>query len=137
MAAALSDKPAILTEQSFVVNEGLTYRAFRTVSIWTNKLFFSAAILWLIWVLLAYTGQVSSCVETVQVVETNGTLTYPGTTTQCSPFLTPTSLYLAGMAIAAFMVSILAGLVGLVIGKQILQSTPADEEAGAPEQKKE
>lgn len=132
----MSDKPAILKDETFVIEEGWTYRILRGSSILLNKLFFGAAVLWLVWVLLATTGQVESCapsVATAEVQDGNETvLRDVGTTEHCTPLLTPTSLYLAGMAVVTFTLSILFGLLGLVVGKKIVQATPADQEPGAP-----
>ena len=112
----MSDKPAILKDSQFTVEEGFAYRAFRTGAIWMNKLFFSCVVLLGVWVLLSYTGGVQACAD--------------GTDT-CSAFLTPTAKYLGAMAILSFLLSLLFGALGLVVGKRILEMTPSQEEVGA------
>jgi hypothetical protein len=61
--------------------------------------------------------------------ELNGT--DQGTTTSCNVFLTPTAGFLGAMAIASFLASILLGLLGLVVGKQVLAAAKAEDEVGA------
>lgn len=134
--ADASEKPEILRESRFVVREGFLYRAFRTASIWMNKLFFGSLILLAIW--LAYgglTGQ-SACVGGVPQVapgpNATGTVVDQGTRATCNVLLTPTSIYLGAMAAITFVLSILLGVFGLMVGKQILvEATPASDEVGA------
>lgn len=123
----MADKPAILRESTFTVQEGFLYRAFRTASIWMNKLFFSSVVLLAVWVLLAFVTGDRVC-TTVPDVEGNET---DATKEQCSTFLTPTSKYLGSMAILTFILSLVFGGLGLIVGKRILEATPAMEEVGA------
>ncbi len=125
------DKPAILKESQFTVTEGVLYRALRTGSIWMNKLFFSSIFLLVVWVIVAASQGDTACAGGVG----------PGNGTEdvaaieegvCSPLLTPTAKYLGAMTLFSFLLSIVLGALGLVVGKQIIESTPADEEAGAP-----
>jgi hypothetical protein len=121
------EKPAVLQDATFTVREGLLYRACRTGAIWMNKLFFSSLILLGAWVLAAYAGGVEACTETVRVEGAGDA----GQRVLCNPFLTPTAMYLAGMAALSFAASILLGLLGLVVGKDIVQAAKATEEVGA------
>lgn len=121
-------KPAVLQESRFTVREGLAYRAMRTGAIWMNKLFFSSVILLAIWLLYGYAAGTTSCVGGVPVA---GGGVDQGTGQKCSVLLTPTSMYLGGMAIVSFLLSIAFGLLGLVVGKQVLQAAPAASEVGA------
>lgn len=114
------EKPAILKDSKFTVEEGFAYRAFRTGAIWMNKLFFSAVVLLAVWILLAYTSGIESCVADGET---------PGGT--CSAFLTPTAKYLGAMAIISFLLSLAFGALGLVVGKRILEMTPSQDEVGA------
>jgi len=133
------DKPAILQESRFTVEEGFAYRACRTGAIWMNKLFFGALILlgiWLLWGgLTGQTGCVSGLPKlgTGAYNETLGgnTTVDNGTRTSCNVFLTPTSEFLAAMAVLSFLMSIVFGVLGLMVGKKILEATPADQEVGA------
>jgi len=108
------EKPPILQDQEFTVREGVLYRVLRTGAIWMNKLFFSSLVLLGVWLLLSYTRGVEGCAD--------------GT---CSVFLTPTAKYLGAMAVVSFVLSIVSGLLGLVVGKSILAVAKADEELGA------
>lgn len=124
------EKPAILRESRFTVEEGFAYRAARTGAIWMNKLFFSSLVLagvWLLW------GSIGSDVGCVQDVPLAGGLnnTDRGTHTQCSIFLTPTFTYLLAMAAITFAMSIGFGVLGLIVGKKIVEATPVAEEVGA------
>ncbi len=124
------DKPAILKESQFTVKEGILYRLLRTGSIWMNKLFFSSIFLLVLWVTFAALQGDTACAGGMD----------PGNSTDvaaveegvCSPLLTPTAKFLGAMTLFSFLLSIALGALGLVVGKQILESTPADEEAGAP-----
>ncbi len=128
MSDAGTDKPAILQDSTFVVHEGFAYRAARTGSIWFNKLFFGALILLAIWLVV---GSIDKSIGCATVPHVGANATDQGTTTTCNVFLTPTAGYLGAMAIASFAISILLGLVGLVVGKQVLAAAKADEEVGA------
>jgi hypothetical protein len=119
VVAFVADKPAILQDERFTVEEGFAYRAARTGAIWMNKLFFSSLVLWGVWLLWGYARGESACVETA----------LEGT--HCNVFLHPTSLYLMAMAFVSFVLSIGFGVLGLIVGKRILQATPAAEEVGA------
>lgn len=121
-------KPAILQESRFTVREGLAYRAMRTGAIWMNKLFFGSAILLAIWLLYGSLGGTQACVGGVPNVEGG---TDQGTTQECSILLTPTSTYLGAMAVLSFLLSIGFGLLGLVVGKQVVRAAPAASEVGA------
>lgn len=123
-------KPAILQDTRFTVSEGLAYRAMRTGAIWMNKLFFGSVILLAIWLLYGGATGVHTCVGGVpQPASAVGA--DQGTGSKCSIFLTPTAVYLGGMAILTFALSIAFGLLGLVVGKQVLQMAPAASEPGA------
>ncbi|HUR61737.1 MAG TPA: hypothetical protein VM286_05165 [Candidatus Thermoplasmatota archaeon] len=124
-------KPAILAETRFTVREGLAYRAMRTGAIWMNKLFFGALILLAIWLLYGYTVGTQSCVGGLPAAPTNGTVADHGTTQKCSILLTETSVYLGSMALLTFALSLAFGILGLVVGKQVLRMAPADSEPGA------
>lgn len=104
-------------ESQFVVQEGFLYRAARTGAIWMNKLFFGALVLWGVWVLMAYLRGDEACAGGVE--------------TTCNPILTTTSLYLGAMAIVTFLLSLAFGALGLLVGKRVLERTPASEEVGA------
>lgn len=125
-----SDKPAILQDSEFTVEEGFLYRACRTGAIWLNKVFFSAIFLWFVWMLLGYTGSIDpGCADSYQVIETeNGTADQE--IEQCSIFLSTTSKYLMGMTIVSFLASIVLGLLGLVVGKNIIEVTSVRDEVG-------
>lgn len=128
----MSDKPAILQETTFTVEEGVAYRVFRTGAIWLNKLFFSTLVLLGVWLVFAAAGHHTACVDSVAVgKDANGTLVDQGVATKCSVFLTPTSEYLGAMAVLSFLASLAFGALGLVVGKRILESTPAAQEVGA------
>jgi hypothetical protein len=125
-----SAKPAILQDARFTVSEGLAYRAMRTGAIWMNKLFFGSIILLAIWLLYGAATHATSCVSGVPQ-PTTPTGMDQGTISKCSVFLTPTSMYLGGMAILTFTLSIAFGLLGLVVGKQVSLMAPAASEPGA------
>lgn len=116
--APAAEKPAVLQDQQFTIEEGFAYRAFRTGAIWMNKLFFSSLVLLGLWVVLGYAQQVEVC---------HGA----GDARTCSVFLTPTAKYLGGMAVVSFLLSIAFGLLGLVVGKNVIQVTRAEDEPGA------
>jgi hypothetical protein len=121
-------KPAVLQESRFTVREGLAYRAMRTGAIWMNKLFFGSLVLLAIWLLYGYAVGTQSCVGGVPQV---GGGADQGTGLKCSVLLTPTATYLGAMAVLSFLLSIAFGLLGLVVGKQVLQAAPAASEVGA------
>jgi hypothetical protein len=127
----MSDKPAILQSTTFTVQEGIVYRASRTLSIWMNKLFFSSLVLLVVWLTIAAAGGDVGCAESVRVVDENGTVVDQGPATKCSVWLTPTAKYLGAMAVFSFVLSVVFGAVGLVVGKRVLESTPAGQEVGA------
>lgn len=129
--AAPADKPAILQDTRFTVREGLAYRACRTGAIWMNKLFFSSLILLAVWLLYGYAIGSQACVGGVPSPAGGGSVADQGTTSKCSVFLTPTATFLGSMALASFALSILFGLLGLVVGKQVLQMAKAEEEVGS------
>ncbi len=134
---APAEKPAILKETEFIVEEGILHRVFRTGAIWMNKLFFSSAFLWFLWLVIAYVNGDQACSEGLGHVGNNSTedlaIVADGT---CSVLLTQTSVYLGGMTAVSFVLSITFGLLGLVIGKRVLEATAAADEVGAekPEQ---
>ncbi len=138
---AAPEKPAILRESRFTVEEGFGYRACRTGAIWMNKLFFGALILLAIWLLWGgLTGQVGCAQDNVPQlapgpvkpdVGDGNTTVDAGLRPACNIFLTPTTAYLAAMAVLTFVMSILFGVLGLIVGKKILEATPAAEEVGA------
>lgn len=120
-------RPAVLQDQHFVIEESVGYRLLRTGAIWLNKLFFGAVVLFVLWVLLGLTGQVEpGCADSVDV----GAGDAPAE--RCSVFLSSTALYLGAMAVLSFVLSIVLGMLGLVVGKRIVEMTPASEEPGAP-----
>ena len=121
-------KPAILQSSEFTVEEGFAYRAMRTGAIWMNKLFFSALILLAIWLIVAAVRGETVCTDSFDVAE-NGTTDRAGQ--ECSVFLTPTSMYLGGMAIVSFLLSLAFGALGLVVGKRVLEVAKSSEEVGA------
>jgi hypothetical protein len=132
----MSDKPAILQETTFTVEEGTAYRLFRTGAIWMNKLFFSSLVLLGIWLMVAATGHMTGCVDSVAVgKDANGSLVDQGPAQKCSVFLTPTAEYLGAMSVLSFLASLGFGALGLVVGKRILESTPAAQEVGAGAQR--
>ena len=141
-AAEPAAKPAILQDSRFTVEEGLPYRAARTGAIWMNKLFFSSLVLLGIWLLWAFVGGNTGCVENVPRAPSDFAPQCPesqvgqcnpdqGSASQCNAFLTPTAKYLAAMSMVSFLMSILFGVLGLIVGKRILETTPAAEEVGA------
>jgi hypothetical protein len=121
-------KAAILQESRFTVREGLAYRAMRTGAIWMNKLFFGSVILLAIWLVYGSTVGAQACVGGVPAV---AGAEDQGTTQSCSILLTPTSTYLGAMAVLTFLLSIAFGLLGLMVGKQVLKAAPAASEVGA------
>ncbi|HLF16441.1 MAG TPA: hypothetical protein VI796_03300 [Candidatus Thermoplasmatota archaeon] len=126
------EKPAILQETQFTVREGLAYRACRTGAIWMNKLFFASLVLLAVWLLYALVAGEKACgSDPVPVAGGEGDVTDQGTAASCNAFLTPTSLYLGAMAAITFLLSIGFGLLGLVVGKQVLEAAPAGDEVGA------
>ncbi|HEX2065744.1 MAG TPA: hypothetical protein VHI93_02930 [Candidatus Thermoplasmatota archaeon] len=127
MADPDAAKPAILQETRFTVREGLAYRAMRTGAIWMNKLFFGSAILLGLWLVYGSALGAQACVGGVPSV--SGAVDH-GTTQECSVLLTPTSMYLGGMAVLSFLLSIAFGLLGLLVGKQVLPVAPAATEVG-------
>lgn len=127
----MSDKPAILKDSQFTVEEGFAYRAFRTGAIWMNKLFFSCVALLVLWLAIAAFNDDVGCVPSVATQDQNGTLVDAGAQDECTVWLTPTAKYLGAMAVLSFLASLLFGALGLVVGKRILESTPVAEEVGA------
>lgn len=125
-------KPAILQETEFIVEEGIVHRVFRTGAIWMNKLFFSAAFLWVLWLVIGTTQGLEGCSEGLPPSgnQTDLDIVTDGT---CSVFLTPTSKYLGAMTVIAFVLSITMGLLGLVVGKRVIETTRAADEVGAEE----
>ncbi len=126
------DKPAILRDSEFTIEEGFLYKALRTGAIWMNKLFFSSLFLLGLWLLMGYTVGLEECaggatepgsLEDVQAAE-EGT---------CSVILTPTAMYLGAMSVLSFLASIVFGALGLVVGKNVIESTRVADEAGAEE----
>ena len=97
-----------------------------------NKLFFSSLFLLGVWLLVGYTTGVEDCaggadgsgtLEDVEAAE-EGT---------CSVVLTPTAKYLGAMGVLSFLLSIAFGALGLVVGKNIIETTRTADEAGAEE----
>lgn len=132
-APSPSDKPAILRDERFVVEDGLAYRAFSRAAIWLNKMWLAALVLLFIWIVVGATTGQSACAAGVDPATASGNATdVPAAKGTCSIFLTPTSLYLAAMTILAFALQITCGLLGNAIGRKIIAATPADQEPGAP-----
>lgn len=127
----MSDKPAILKDSQFTVEEGVAYRVFRTGAIWMNKLFFSCIALLALWLAIASFTNDAGCVPSVATEQVNGTVVDAGATEKCTVWLTPTAKYLGAMAVLSFLASLLFGALGLVVGKKILETTPVAEEVGA------
>lgn len=124
------EKPAILQESVFVVEESWLYKLARTLSIWLNKLFFSSLVLLAVWLAIGD----PQCVETVNVATApNGTSYDDGIKEQCSVFLSDTARFLGGAAIISFILSIAFGGLGLIVGKNIFETTRTEDEAGAEE----
>jgi hypothetical protein len=124
-----SEKPAILKDAQFTVEEGVAYRVFRTGAIWMNKLFFSSVFLLAVWLVIASFNDDVACVDSIRVVD-NGTMDdVPGD--KCTVWLTPTAKFLGAMAVLSFLASLLFGALGLMVGKKILEATPVAEEVGA------
>ena len=127
----MTDKPAILQDTTFTVEEGIAYRISRTGAIWCNKLFFSAAVLLAIWLLYAHCAGLAACTEgRAAGNQTDVSAVEDGT---CSVFLTPTAKYLGAMTVLSFLASLGFGAVGLVVGKRILEVTRTEDEVGADE----
>lgn len=120
-------KPAILAESRFTVEEGWAYRVFRTGAIWMNKLFFSSVFLLVVWLAIAAVQGDKACVQSVHV----GNATSDTIADKCTVWLTPTSKYLGAMAVLSFLASLLFGALGLMVGKKVLESTPTADEVGA------
>lgn len=125
----MSDKPAILKDTQFTVEEGLGYRVFRTGAIWMNKLFFSCLVLLVLWLTIASLNDDVACVDSYRASD-NGTLG-DDPVSKCTVWLTPTAKYLGAMAVLSFLASLAFGALGLMVGKKILEATPAAEEVGA------
>jgi hypothetical protein len=123
----MADKPAILQESRFTLEEGWAYRAFRTGAIWMNKLFFSSVFLLAVWLSIAAVRGDTACVPSVDV----GNTTSDTVADKCTVWLTPTSKYLGAMAVLSFLASLAFGALGLVVGKKVLEATPVAEEVGA------
>lgn len=131
------EKPAILQETEFVVEEGILHRVFRTGAIWMNKLFFSAAFLWVLWLLIGTFQGLEDCSQGLEPIGNNTTDLPIVTEGTCSVFLTPTSKYLGAMTVIAFILSITSGLLGLVVGKRVIETTRTEDEVGAEERLEE
>ncbi|HET6398197.1 MAG TPA: hypothetical protein VFH47_01425, partial [Candidatus Thermoplasmatota archaeon] len=99
------EKPAILRDSTFTVEEGFAYRAARALSIWMNKLFFGAVILLAIWLVLAYAQGMEACVPSRTITEGADGTVEDVAGEECSVFLNPTSKYLGAMAILSFLLS--------------------------------
>ena len=139
----MAEKPAILQDSRFTVEEGIGYRASRTGAIWMNKLFFSSLVLLGVWLLWGFAGGATGCVADVPTAPSQpvagcdvadpASACNPdqGSGTHCNVFLTPTAKFLGAMSALSFALSILFGILGLVVGKRILEVTPAAEEVGA------
>lgn len=110
-----------------MVHESWPYRLLRGASIQLNRLMFAAIILLAVWLVWSAASGTTACQETVRIEGGEDA----GTTDHCSVWLGPTSTYLAVVAVLSFVGSIVFGLLGLVVGKQVLALTPADEEVGA------
>ena len=134
----MADKPAVLQDSVFTVEESIIYKACRTGAIWMNKLFFSAAALLAIWLLAGACGGVDACTEGFGSAATDGNNTTiedvaaieEGT---CSILLTPTAKYLGAMTILSFILSLVFGGLGLIVGKNILEVARTEDEAGSEE----
>lgn len=136
VADAAPEKPAILKESRFVVEEGLAYRILSKGAIWMNKLWLAALVLLVLWWVLAAAGQAPGCrsvpnAQTINPGLANQTIVDHGEAVHCNVFLGPTSLYLGSMTIAAFVLQVTMGLLGNVVGRKILEMTPAADEVGA------
>lgn len=127
-----AEKARVFQDAEFTVQEGIAYKALRTGAIWMNKLFFSSLFLLGIWLLIGYTAGVEDCA---------GGAGGPGSQTDveaaetgtCSVVLTPTAKYLGAMGVLSFLASIAFGALGLVVGKNIIESTRTEDEPGAEE----
>ncbi|MGB1586589.1 MAG: hypothetical protein ACPHID_06055 [Thermoplasmatota archaeon] len=131
----MADKPAILQDSTFTVEESILYKLCRTGAIWMNKLFFSAAALLAIWLLAGAFGGVESCTEGFGPATGNNTTTDVAAIEEgtCSVLLTPTAKYLGAMTILSFIMSLVFGGLGLIVGKNILEVARTEEEAGSEE----
>jgi hypothetical protein len=129
-APAEPEKPAILRESRFTVEEGFAYRAARTGAIWMNKLFFSSLVLAVVWLAWGGLTDQSSCVAGVPLNAT-AQADPAATNAHCNVFLTPTFTYLLAMGAITFALSIGFGVLGLIVGKKIVEATPAADEVGA------
>lgn len=136
----MSDKPAILKDTQFTVEEGAAYRVFRTGAIWMNKLFFSCLFLLAIWLAIAGVTGDAGCVDSYEVADQpadgggdDGNATAGGDTPaeKCTVWLTPTAKYLGAMSVLSFLASLLFGALGLMVGKRILETTAVADEVGA------
>lgn len=130
----------VFEEQVFTVQEGLLYKILRGAAIGLNRMFFGAVLLLIVWLFYAgATGAVGCDTQVFEAAAGNNTTMDPvhaanedGT---CSVFLSTTSLYLGSMAVITFVGSILFGLLGLAVGKNVLPvATPVAEEVGARRQ---
>lgn len=127
----MSDKPAILQDSEFTVEESILYKASRTGAIWSNKLFFSAAVLLGIWLIYASFADIQDC--SAPLTSGNQTDVPAVDEGTCSVFLTTTAKYLGGMTIISFLASLAFGGLGLIVGKNVIESTRTEDEPGAEE----
>ncbi len=126
------EKPPVLQESTFTVEEGVAYRVCRTGAIWMNKLFFSALFLLALWLFMGALNLVEpGCVTSPNVVETENGTVDQGTTDECSVWLSTTARYLGAMTLLSFIASIGFGLLGLVVDKNIMEVTATEDEVGA------
>ncbi len=130
---APTEKPRILQDSEFTLEEGFLYKGMRTGAIWMNKLFFSCLFLLGIWLLMGYTVGLEECAGGADTPgsQTDVEAAEEGT---CSVILTPTAKYLGAMAVVSFILSIAFGSLGLVVGKNIIESTRVRDEPGSEEQ---
>jgi hypothetical protein len=128
---AEGEKPEILRESRFTVEEGVAYRVCRTGAIWMNKLFFSSLVLLAVWLAYGWSTGDTGCATSVGVVDSGRNITYTGPQEKCSLLLATTSKYLGAMAVLSFLLSIGLGMLGLVFGKRIVEAAPAADEVGA------
>lgn len=123
------DKPAILKDTRFAVEEGAAYRVFRTGAIWMNKLFFGAVTLLVVWLFMGLLGAAEpACTTSIQPTTLPNGTHADVPVEHCSIWLSTTAIYLGTMAGVSFALSILFGFLGLLVGKRILEMTPRSEE---------
>ncbi|MHB8632977.1 MAG: hypothetical protein ACYDBQ_03280 [Thermoplasmatota archaeon] len=136
LAMASEQKPAILQDTRFVVQEGWVYRFLSKGAILMNKLWLSALVLLAVWVAIAGAAGTRGCTAPTGFPAANASRDVPAVTKGvCSVFLNPTTLYLGSMVVLALILQVALGLLGNAVGRTIMEATPASAEPGAPERK--